>query len=298
MTIALAFALTMVWVPVLAVVVQTASLRLTPGTREAAGAALRRCTALALFGTVCLAAVGAVAAAPWPLWVSGMAGFHVVWWIGARPLHRRDAEAVAAEVAAATEDSAPATQPSSRRVASLVSRDEAVPVPGALWAVPAAVLVLSAAALWWGLAERDADDARALVATSLWLGGASFLAAWGFWARAQRRSPQDLSRASDPAHVDALCREFRRFVVRGLFAGTVFATTVFAGAAAAAAWLGDDATALLGWAGGLGGALVGVWGAVFGALADRRRRAILEAGGVPPEPVLRSAAGRAGSTAS
>lgn len=290
MTLAFVFALTMAWVPVLAVLVQTASLRLTPGTQDAARDALRRCAALALVLTAGIAALGLAVVVPWPLWVCGMAGFHVSWWVGARPLHRRDAAAVAAETA-----SPPA--PASRRVASLVPRDEDDPVRGAAWAVPGAVLVVSGAGLLWGLVERDADDTRVVVATSLWLGGASFLAAWGFWARAQRRAPQDLSRAPDAPRVDALCREFRRFVVRGLFAGTVLATAVFAGAAVAAAWLGDGASGLLGWAGGLGGAFLGVWGALFGALADRRRRAILEAGGVPPEPGARRASGRSGTTA-
>jgi len=291
MTLALVFALTMVWVPVLAVVVQTASLPLTAGTRDAARTSVRRCALLAAALTVVVAGFAAAVADAWPLWVSGAAGFHVVWWIGARPLHRRNAATLRAEaVAVRSDDAMPGAVPVARRVASLVPREDRPIVPAAAWAVPVAVLVASAVAISWGALARSEGTGRIVVACALWAGAATFLAGWGHWARAQRRTSQDLSGAQDPAAAERLYDNFRRFMVRGIFVGTSLATLVFAGAAAAVVWLGDQASGLAVWVAAIGGSAVGVWGGVFGALADRQRRAIVEAGGVPPEPSLRSAA--------
>ena len=293
MTFGLWFTVTMAWAPVIGVLSQTLAVRaLTPGTREAGRRALRRTVLLAAaFTGVAVAASAAFGDAPPVTFFVAAAAFHTGWWFGARPLLSRDRTAIAAERADAP--------PPSRRVASLVVRDEEALLPRRFWALPAAVLLVCAAVIGWaGFEGRVSWHDRGWTAALLWGAGLSVLAGWGLWAVAAARAGQDLSSASDPTEADRLCRDFRRFVVRWLFALTTLAVIACgAGAAALAAAGPDAATARIGgWVGGGGGTLIGLLGALFGLLADRRRRAILELGGVPPDVRRREprAAGQSG----
>lgn len=274
------FTLVMAWAPVLGVVTQTVGMRsMTEGTREAGRLALRRTVLIALaFSGAAVAAMYGLEDAPAIPFVLGGAAFQTGWWFGALPLIRRDRAAIAAERAAPPSASV--------RVASLVVRDEEAILPRRFWALPILALLASAAVVAWAVADgRFAWGTRGWVVTNLWLGAVSFLAGWGLWAIAAGRTKQDLSTATDRTEVDRLCRDFRRFVVRSLFVGTTLAVALFAGGAAAVAlWGGfEGANEIGGWLAGIGGSLVGVYGAVFGVLADRRRRAIIELGGVPPD---------------
>ncbi len=285
MTIGIVFALTMAWAPTLAVLTQTVRMRsMTEGTREAGRLALRRTIVIALaFSGAAVAAMYGLENAPAIPFVLGGAAFHVGWWIGALPLIRRDRAAIAAERTAP-----PAT---TRRVASLVVRDEETILPRRFWALPILALLASAAVVAWAAADgRVSWGTRGWVVGNLWFGALLFLAGWGLWAIAAGRTKQDLSTATDPTEVDRLCRDFRRFVVRSLFVGTSLAVALFAGGAAAVALWGGlaGAGAIGGWLGGVGGSLIGIYGAVFGVLADRRRRAIIELGGVPPDVAVRA----------
>lgn len=308
MTFGLVFALGMAWAPTCGVLTQTVGIRaLTPGTREAGRVALRRTVLLALaFSAAAVAAHFALEDAPAIPFVLGGAAFHVGWWLGAGPLLRRDRATVVSESAGqgvgqrvgqgvgrdAGQGAARAAP--SRRVASLVARDEESILPRRLWALPVAALVLSAAVVAWAAADgRITWGTRAWIVGNLWIGALLFLGGWGWWAIAAGRTRQDLSTATDPTEVDRLCREFRRFVVRALFVGTTLAVAAFAGGAAAVALWGGaaDAGRIGGWLGGAGGTLIGLYGAVFGVLADRRRRAIIELGGVPPDAGVRAPRG-------
>jgi hypothetical protein len=255
---------------------------MTDGTRDAGRRALRRTVLIALaFSAASAASWFAFEDAPAVFYVLGGSGFHVGWWMGALPLLRRDSPTIAAERAVSA--------PPSRRVASLVARDDESILPRRFWVLPIAALVVSAAMVAWAAADgRVTWGGRAWIVGNLWFGGLLFLAGWGCWALAAGRAKQDLSTAADPSEVDRLCRDFRRFMVRSLFVGTTLAVVLFAGGAGALALWGDreGAGRIGGWLGGGGGSLLGVLGGVFGLLADRRRRAIIELGGVPPDAVL------------
>lgn len=264
------------WMPLVGVIVQTARLPLSDGTRAAAAASRRRCAGFAVGWCAVVAALAAATDATWPLLVASLAAFHVGWWVGAAPLHRRGrAEA----------DAPHDGRPTSRRVASLAPRDPERLLPATAWIVPTAAVALSAVLIVAAFVGGRLSAERSMLVAAMWCGGLSFLLAWGLWARAQSRAPQDLSLAPDAAEVDRAYAAYRRFMVRSVWAGATLASGLFAAIAAAAAWTGDDPASgpLLGWVGGVGGSLVGVAGAVFGAVADRRRRAILELGGVPPD---------------
>ena len=167
--------------------------------------------------------------------------------------------------------------PSTRRVASLVARDDSQLLPVWWWSVPVAIFVAPMAAIPFGPYGSGTWTTFAVTtAVSGMFGGA-----WSAWAMLSASSPQDLSGARDPVALDHAWGAFRRFMVRGLFAMTTLAI-LGCSFLATAAFVLDGHPGQGGWLGGVGGlvgGLVGTAGAVFGVLADRHRRGILELGG-------------------
>jgi hypothetical protein len=280
-------ALCAAWLSVGGLALQTArapglvEVALSDETRAAARLALRRGTLIAL-GISALALASEFLVAPvLPGVAQGLSGFAmfgacplVVFWGGA-PLRRRDA-------AQAASPAAPA-----RRVASLTAREPDQILPRRLWLGPALLLDLPLVAAF--LVRDGLTTATWTIVAVSTVFGATFLLTWGAWARLSTTTPQDLSGAADPEALDRACRAFRVFLARGVFA--LMTLAVAAATAVSFAAIATDGSpsqsAVLGVGGGVVGSLIGVGGAVLGALADRHRRAILELGGLPPEPGVR-----------
>lgn len=279
--------LPMPWLAVVGLAFQAA--RSVPGlgdaqiadeTRAAARTAVRRASLWAAGATAAILAAIAFVPEPharWVLFLLAFAGFHTSFWIGGAPLLRLGRREPPA-----------GPHRASRRVASLVVRDETDEIPRAAWAIPVVlvaapvVAVVAGNVLGTGFTSRTGTTLAIVTAVAVVM-----VVPWLLWASSAASHPQDLSGAADPAALDAACRRFRRTLSRGIF-GCACATALVAGVVGFLTLAADGDTQMQGRiggiAGGVGGSLVGVCGGVLGMLADRRRREILDLGGTPPEP--------------
>ncbi len=228
------------------------------------------------------------------LLIGGMVVFHVVWWPCAFPLLNhgrpgRKGDAAAAPGPDSALDPAPdAASPDEprRRVASLRDRPRSSYLSPVWWVLPIGVFTITLAeivrAVVTGPTLPSSGATLHLVLEPL--GAVGILIGYGWWAHHSAGTPQDLSQADDPAALEAAYDDFRRFIVRGVFALMTAMVLLLMGSAVAVAHAPASgfSGATLGMLGGVGGTVVGLAGAAFGTLADVKRLRIRKLKGTAP----------------